>query len=94
MTINEQEQTLTATREEFNTIIDKALDRKIKSLPDRSALNRVPGIGDRVPDESGALTSHISKPGPRNPGPGTREKILKTFRFFNAVAQNDHGSLR
>lgn len=92
MTINEQDQTLTATREEMNTIIDKALDRKIKSLPDRSALSRVSGSGYGVSGESD--TQLTVQPDTRHSTPHTREKILKTFRFFNAVATNDHATLR
>ncbi len=90
MTINETENTLTATREEMNTIIDKALDRKIKSLPDRSA---VAALNRDVP-----RTSELSLADPKGRAPhvptNDRDKILKTFRFFNAVAQNDHQSLR
>lgn len=89
MTINEQEQTLTATRDEMNTIIDKALDRKIKSLPDRSALNRVSGSGYGVSENTTSGSTDT-----RNPTPDTRSKILKTFRFFNAVGTNDHQTLR
>ncbi len=89
MTINNQENTLTASREEFNTIIDKALDRKIKSLPDRSA---VAALNEKV-DESGHYNSIASRSG-AVPAPAEREKILKTFRFFNAVASNDHSTLR
>ena len=77
-TINNEDNTITATREEFNTIIDKALDRKIKSLPDRSAVTKIAGGGDAA----------------RHAGKDQRAKILKTFRFFNAVANNDHSELR
>jgi HK97 family phage major capsid protein len=89
MTINEQEQTLTATRDEMNTIIDKALDRKIKSLPDRSALNRVSGSGYGVLENP-----NLGSTDTRIPTSDTRSKILKTFRFFNAVGTNDHQTLR
>ncbi len=90
MTINEQNETLTATRDEMNTIIDKALDRKIKSLPDRSALaslDRQKTVGvngvNPLPGRANAISPYTD-----------REKILKTFRFFNAVATNDHQTLR
>jgi HK97 family phage major capsid protein len=45
-TINEHEQTITATRDEFTTLVENAVDRKIKSLPDRSQLKQLAsGIG-------------------------------------------------
>jgi len=98
MNINETENTLTATREEFNTIIDKALDRKIKSMLDRTAitsLNKstsVGAIGDgpSANHNNGVITNRVNAVDPY----ANREKILKTFKFFNAVATNDHGTLR
>ena len=92
-TINEQNQTLTCTRDEFSVLVDKALDRKIKSMPDRSALAALnPSAASQTGDA-------------RNPSPSfsfskgkglqySREKILKTFRFFHAVAENDRTELR
>src|SRR5690349_7947882 len=38
VTINEQNDTLTATRTEMKSLIDEAVTKRIKSLPDRSAL--------------------------------------------------------
>src|SRR5438067_1401219 len=84
MHINESDNTLTATREEFNTIIDKALDRKIKTMPDRSAITNVMGAGGE------GAARHATRFSPT----ADRAKILKTFRFFNAVANNDHAELR
>jgi HK97 family phage major capsid protein len=99
MTINETENTLTASRDEFNTIIDKALDRKIKSLPDRSAINSISNVAQEA---SPTMRSRLSPSPIANERTGTggtpalqdREKILKTFRFFNAISSNDHQSLR
>ena len=105
MTINEQDNTLTATREELTQIIDKSIDRKIKSLPDRSALS---ALGRDVPRTSSASdTPHESATMQRDymvkahgtithPGTVTRSKseIQKSFRFFNAVSRNDHQELR
>jgi HK97 family phage major capsid protein len=101
MNINEHDNTITATRDEFTTIIDKALDRKIKALPDRSAIASLQGESLRDASStmlrsnpSGIATSPSA---PRNDAFDTkhdREKILKTFRFFHAVANNDHSELR
>ncbi len=88
MTINETENTLTASRDEFNTIIDKALDRKIKSLPDRRDVLRTSGSLNT--DESIVHRGGRAQHAPT----ADKDKILKTFRFFNAVATNDHQSLR
>jgi HK97 family phage major capsid protein len=72
MTINNE--TLNCTRDEFTTLVDKAIDRKIRAMPDRSQLKALSADKPQ--------TSH------------ERDKILKTFRFFHAVAQNDHAELR
>jgi HK97 family phage major capsid protein len=100
MNINETDNTLTATREEFNTIIDKALDRKIKSMPDRTALSSIekgktissntPNINMGINPTINPNLNHANAVAPA----ADREKILKTFKFFNAVATNDHGTLR
>ncbi|GEM_PF-1762652 len=95
MHINTEDNTLTASREEMNTIIDKALDRKIKSIPDRSALSALhenagePGYRAAGPEPPRARNANVPLRGAHD-----REKILKTFRFFHAVATNDHGTLR
>jgi HK97 family phage major capsid protein len=91
MTINEQTETLTATRDEMNTILDKALDRKIKSFPDRSTLAALTQDENLL---SAPPSSFIPHPSSLNSSKAERSKILKTFRFFNAVAQNDHQTLR
>jgi len=90
MNINQNDNTITATREEFTTIIDKALDRKIKSLPDRSAIGRVMGSGQGVTGENSTPVTHYPLPVTQN----DKAKIQKTFRFFHAVANNDHSELR
>src|ERR1051325_9547151 len=87
MNINQTDNTITATREEFTTIIDKALDRKIKALPDRSAIAALQG-------STSPLTTPLSLPRRGAGGEVDREKILKTFKFFHAVANNDHSELR
>src|ERR1700677_2959674 len=98
MNINETDNTLTATREEFNSIIDKALDRKIKSMPDRSALSSIEKGKSTGPNINRNATPNIAPANPfRNQSnafapTADREKILKTFKFFNAVATNDHGT--
>src|ERR1700733_14408937 len=100
MNINETDNTLTATRDEFNTIIDKALDRKIKSMPDRTALASIEKGKTTGPNINMGATPNIAPANPfRNQSnvvasAEDREKILKTFKFFNAVATNDHGTLR
>lgn len=48
-TINEQDKTITATKEEFNTLIEQAVDRKITSLPDRSHLKALNQKETKVP---------------------------------------------
>ena len=50
MTINQTDNTLTATRDEMTTIIDKALDRKLKAMPDRSAISSLSRGGSQPPD--------------------------------------------
>ena len=92
MNINTTENTLTASREEMNTIIDKALDRKIKFLPDRSALNAITKSEETAPPSPSS--SFIPHPSSLNTMKADRSKILKTFRFFNAVSSNDHQTLR
>ncbi len=89
MNINEQDNTITATRDEFNTIIDKALDRKLKSIPDRSAITALSSKSSVLSSESGISPSLGS-----TQDSALSAKIQKTFRFFNAVAQNDHATLR
>ena len=43
ITMNEQNNTLTATRSEMKSLIDEAVTKRIKSLPDRSALKGLDG---------------------------------------------------
>ena len=73
ITMNEQNNTLTANRTEMKSLIDEAVTKRIKSLPDRSALKSLDAAS------------------PKN---DEREKIRKTFRFFSALASNDHAELR
>src|SRR6476469_114644 len=80
-----EQDTMTCTREEFNALVDEALDRRIKALPNRAQLT--------------ALTEHAPVAATQEPTVAPRvlhskEKILKTFRFFHAVAQNDRSELR
>jgi HK97 family phage major capsid protein len=81
--INEQDQTITATRDEFTTLVENAVERKIKSLPDRSQLKQLASSG------SALATTNITT-GIRN----DKDKIQKTFRFFHALAENDRAELR
>ncbi len=93
MTINEPDNTLTATREELTTLIDKTLNRKIKALPDRSAIAAL-GKSPKSSTQGTQLEmfpAHDSRLKSLHPD---RDAILKTFRFFNAVSQNDHATLR
>ena len=73
ITMNEQTNTLTASRTEMKSLIDEAITKRIKSLPDRSALKGLDAAS------------------PKNE---VREKIRKTFRFFSALAANDHAELK
>lgn len=91
MTINTTDNTLTATRDELSSVIDKALDRKIKALPNRAtlaALSGVEGKGQGVENKS-LPSTHYPLPANRS-----RDEIQKTFRFLAAIAQNDHQTLR
>src|ERR1035437_3849631 len=93
MTINEPDNTITATRDELTTLIDKTLDRKIKALPDRSAIAAL-GKSPKSSTQGTQLEMFPTK-NLNNWMPNTdRDAILKTFRFFNAVSQNDHSTLR
>lgn len=47
--INEQEQTITASKNEFTQLVESAVDRKIKSLPDRSQLKSLNAKETKVP---------------------------------------------
>jgi HK97 family phage major capsid protein len=80
-TINEHEQTITATRDEFTTLVENAVERRIKSMPDRSQLKQL-ATGGAL---SGSAMPKIS---------ADKEKIQKTFRFFHAIAENDRAELR
>ena len=98
-TINETENTITATRDEFAEIIDKAIDRRLtdqaKSLPNRSAVASVTAApANAQADES--LASVINSSGLQAVSKlrHTKAKILKTFKFFHAVGQNDRTELR
>jgi HK97 family phage major capsid protein len=91
-TLNEQTQTLTCTRDEFSALVDKAIDRKIKSFPDRTALSALAKPAseeqprtERVPVAHGSWKNAIKY---------DRDKILRTFRFFHAVSENDRSELR
>src|SRR5206468_3560342 len=94
--------TLTATREEFATLIDNAIDKRLKALPDRGQLKQLsndPAWG--VPPSARHLANQHAGGGmlhnQRAEG-GTlhadTDKIRKTFRFFSAMAQNDRETLR
>lgn len=80
-TINEHEQTITATRDEFTTLVENAVERKIKSMPDRSQLKQL-ATGGAL---SGSAMPKIN---------ADKDKIQKTFRFFHAIAENDRAELR
>ncbi len=99
ISINPETNTLTATRDELTQIIDKSIERKIKSLPDRSALSALTREGTL----STTTTDMTNTPGNTFTkgantqllaSPAIRGKITKTFRFFNAVSRNDHQDLR
>lgn len=79
-TINEHEQTITATRDEFTQLVENAVERKIKSMPDRSLLKQLAQGGT-----PGSVPSKLT---------ADKDKIQKTFRFFHAVAENDRAELR
>src|SRR5438093_1151274 len=92
MTINNDQQTLTATRDELSSIIDKALDRKIRALPDRSTLGALSRGGSQPPENAGIIQGTLQNGSPR--ATPTKEAIQKTFRFLTAIAENDHQTLR
>jgi HK97 family phage major capsid protein len=87
MTINPTDNTLTASRDELSLVIDKALDRKIKALPNRTTLASLHS------DQKGETIPHTPKPIPQSIT-NDKGKIEKTFRFLTAIANNDHATLR
>jgi HK97 family phage major capsid protein len=98
VTINDN--TITATRDELTQIIDKSIDRKIKSLPDRSALA---ALSKSTPSQTQAMETTTQRDYQvkgngtiKHPGAvwRTKDEIQKSFRFFHAVSRNDHQELR
>ena len=88
---------LLETEETLAIRAEKALDRKIKAMPDRSAIAALhKDEGGRMKDERNnpILSAFSPHPSSLQAPKFEREKILKTFRFFNAVANNDHAELR
>ena len=105
MQINDTDQTLTASRTELTELIDKSFDRKLRALPDRNALGALArsGVAHTAASLDGDDTAPAGHARPRwrtatheRPGMIHREpeEIRKSFRFFQAISQNDHQALR
>jgi HK97 family phage major capsid protein len=83
--------TLTAEKEVFTQLIDEAVEKKFKSMPDRTQLKALTNTSNAVLHGSSLWTGKLPSSGD---AAKDRAKILKTFRFFNAIAENDRVELR
>ena len=81
--INETEQTVTATKDELNSLIEQAVDKKIDKALDTRQSEKP--ILDRTYLKALQGETPLGK---------ERAKIEKTFRFFQAIAENDRNELR